>query len=341
MSSSSPLQAFIEHKKLKGKRVLYTVLDWGLGHASRSIPFIEALIKSGNELIIGANGESAHLLKSRFPFLYFYDLPGKNITYTRNRILLPFKIISQAPAFLKSIKEEHDRVGEIVREQKIQTIISDHRYGSYHEGLPSYFMTHQLHLPTPLIAPGIQKLHENLMGHFDTLIVPDTEGEVSLAGKLSERSKTHTDICYIGSLSRFEGKVISTGQKDIQALAILSGPEPTRSELELDLVKRFSKNLNEKYTMIRGCNKASEIVYPENLEVLNHATDLKFIELISRSNKVISRSGYSSLMDYQHLGIQAELIPTPGQAEQEYLAKRWSGKQLPKPASSPDSRDRP
>ncbi len=37
---------------------------------------------------------------------------------------------------------------------------------------------------------------------------------------------------------------------------------------------------------------------------------------------VISRSGYSSIMDLNAIGSKAFFVPTPGQFEQEYLAKR-------------------
>jgi len=36
---------------------------------------------------------------------------------------------------------------------------------------------------------------------------------------------------------------------------------------------------------------------------------------------IISRSGYSTIMDLVRLNKSAILIPTPGQTEQEYLAK--------------------
>ena len=35
---------------------------------------------------------------------------------------------------------------------------------------------------------------------------------------------------------------------------------------------------------------------------------------------MITRSGYSTIMDLVNLGVQAILIPTPGQTEQQYLA---------------------
>jgi predicted glycosyltransferase len=44
-------------------------------------------------------------------------------------------------------------------------------------------------------------------------------------------------------------------------------------------------------------------------------------ELLNRSKIVVARSGYSTLMDLCSLRKKGFLIPTPGQPEQEYLAK--------------------
>jgi UDP-N-acetylglucosamine:LPS N-acetylglucosamine transferase len=41
---------------------------------------------------------------------------------------------------------------------------------------------------------------------------------------------------------------------------------------------------------------------------------------MARADLVISRSGYTTLMDLVALDRSALIIPTPGQAEQEYLA---------------------
>ncbi len=50
--------------------------------------------------------------------------------------------------------------------------------------------------------------------------------------------------------------------------------------------------------------------------------------LISKAKIVISRSGYTTLMDLIALNKKAILIPTPGQTEQEYLAKNNANKPL-------------
>ena len=53
------------------------------------------------------------------------------------------------------------------------------------------------------------------------------------------------------------------------------------------------------------------------------------LERTIRSSKlVVSRSGYSTIMDLCALGAEALLIPTPGQTEQEYLADHIKRKGL-------------
>jgi UDP-N-acetylglucosamine:LPS N-acetylglucosamine transferase len=48
--------------------------------------------------------------------------------------------------------------------------------------------------------------------------------------------------------------------------------------------------------------------------------------LIRNSAMVLSRSGYSTIMDLAVFGKKALFIPTPGQTEQEYLAKYLQNK---------------
>ena len=50
--------------------------------------------------------------------------------------------------------------------------------------------------------------------------------------------------------------------------------------------------------------------------------------MILNSIVVISRPGYSSIMDLTTLGKRAIFIPTPGQTEQEYLARYLKDKKI-------------
>ncbi|MNW08839.1 hypothetical protein D3C71_2056980 [compost metagenome] len=60
---------------------------------------------------------------------------------------------------------------------------------------------------------------------------------------------------------------------------------------------------------------------PENVTLI---TDwLAADQEIASAETIISRNGYSTLMDLQFLNKKAVLIPTSGQLEQEYLAELY------------------
>ena len=51
------------------KRILVAPLDWGLGHASRSISVIKALLDREVDVLLGSNGRPLALLRREFPQL--------------------------------------------------------------------------------------------------------------------------------------------------------------------------------------------------------------------------------------------------------------------------------
>ena len=52
-------------------------------------------------------------------------------------------------------------------------------------------------------------------------------------------------------------------------------------------------------------------------------TSLQLEQTFNESELVLSRSGYTTVMDLAKLDKKAFFIPTPGQFEQEYLAKKY------------------
>ena len=54
----------------------------------------------------------------------------------------------------------------------------------------------------------------------------------------------------------------------------------------------------------------------------NFMNSCELEKTIQCSDVIVSRSGYTTIMDLAALGKKAFFIPTPGQAEQEYLASR-------------------
>ncbi|MCM8756849.1 MAG: hypothetical protein NC823_00005, partial [Candidatus Omnitrophica bacterium] len=58
--------------------------------------------------------------------------------------------------------------------------------------------------------------------------------------------------------------------------------------------------------------------------VYSHASREEISKLMNRAKFIISRSGYTTMMELAELGKKKALfIPTPGQVEQEYLARYY------------------
>ncbi|HMR57888.1 MAG TPA: hypothetical protein PKC10_11230, partial [Cyclobacteriaceae bacterium] len=83
--------------------VLVAVLNWGLGHATRSIPVINQLLQRQVNVTIGSDGAALHLLKQEFPQLRFVELPAYKVTYPTHGSLM-FNMIVQLPHLRKIIQ---------------------------------------------------------------------------------------------------------------------------------------------------------------------------------------------------------------------------------------------
>jgi UDP-N-acetylglucosamine:LPS N-acetylglucosamine transferase len=105
---------------------------------------------------------------------------------------------------------------------------------------------------------------------------------------------------------------------------LLSGPEPQRSIFEEILLPQLAQ-FNGKAVLVRGLPAEKNMISaPAHVEIYNHLPSGELNKLISESDFIISRSGYSTIMDLVKLAGKSILVPTPGQTEQEYLAARLS-----------------
>ena len=128
------------------KQILVAPLNWGLGHATRCIPIINALIANGFQPLVASDGNALSHLKKEFPQLKLIELPSYNITYSKKGSGLKFKLLKDAPKILKAIKAENKIVQGLVTSKAIDGIISDNRFGVYNKHIPSVFLTHQLNV---------------------------------------------------------------------------------------------------------------------------------------------------------------------------------------------------
>lgn len=301
------------------KRILVAPLNWGLGHATRCIPIINALLENGFEPIIASDGTALALLKKEFSKLKTIELPSYNITYSKKGKGLKFKLLKDSPKFLKAIKAEKKLIKKLIAEKNIKGIISDNRFGVYNKTIPSVYITHQLNVLSGISTWFSSKMHQKIIKKFDECWIPDFKNEPSLSGKLGHLKQHNLKVKYIGPLSRFN-KVDSDAVYDLMVL--LSGPEPQRAILEAKLIKDLN-GYNGSILLVKGVIEDEQTcVIKDNITAYNFMKSDELEKAINQSKLILSRSGYTTIMDLSKLEKKAFFIPTPGQFEQEYLATR-------------------
>lgn len=301
-------------------KVLIAPLDWGLGHATRCIPIATTLYKAGADVLFAVNEKQKALLQQEFPYAAFIHLEGYNIQYAKNPLLFAIKIVVQIPKILSAIKKENLWLNEILKKEKIDIVISDNRYGLYNKKLPCIFITHQLSIHSPFGKRWLQKINYRFINRFSQCWVPDSEDKMGVAGMLSHPEKTPAiPTHYIGILSRFQNCNKQSFIYDICVL--LSGPEPQRTVLENILVAQLSTVTDKRILFIRGLPNAKDEKQLMHVDFKNHLSQKELQEAICSSEFIVARSGYTTVMELLALKKKSILIPTPGQTEQEYLAK--------------------
>lgn len=300
------------------KQILIAPLNWGLGHATRCIPIINALLINGFKPIIASDGNALYLLQKEFPELGFVELPSYNIKYSKKGSRLKLKLLKEVPRILKAIKTEHKIIQDLVAKNKIDGIISDNRLGVYSKKVPSVYITHQLNVLSGNTTFLSTKLHQKTIRKFDECWIPDYEGRNNLSGVLSHSKNSSITVKYIGVLSRFNKIDL---QQKYDLMVLLSGPEPQRTLLEEKLFLELS-DYNGKVIFIKGIIETKQKVTTQNnLTIYNYMTSTELETAINESKLILSRSGYTTIMDLEKLNKKAFFIPTSGQFEQEYLAK--------------------
>ena len=317
---------------LKKNNILVVPLDWGLGHATRCIPIIQSLLENGCRVIIAGENATQRLLEHEFPQCTFLPLKGYRIRYSRNKYWLPIKMALQLPRILLRSYQEQRWLKKVVHQYSINAVIADNRFGLFHSTIPTVYITHQLLIKTGnrFSEKILQQIHSWIIRKYTHCWVPDFAGKENIAGELSHPAHCPSNVQYIGCLSRLSP--IDNPVKKYDLLLLLSGPEPQRSIFEKLLLGQL-KHYSGKVLLVRGL--------PENIGNEGYATDesakltiqdylgaAQLNEAIQQAEMVICRSGYTTIMDLIKIGQKAILVPTPGQTEQEYLARHLMGQQF-------------
>jgi len=341
-------------------KILVAPLNWGLGHASRCIPLVQHFLDEGHEVILGGDGESLTLLRKHFPKLRYVYLAPLNLHYSKGQRQVWAMLKALPQLFFWALKD-HAILKAILREEPIDQIISDNRFGLYvnqqsaisNQQCETVYITHQLHIMLPRgwkWAESIaSRIHARIYTRFNKVWVPDYEDiDKSLAGELSHTKNvqcTMYNIQYIGPLSRFPSNPLTTNpltQYDI--VAVLSGLEPHRTMLEQEIIVRYSNQQSAisnqqspSVLIVQGLmSRPNTRIKRGNITIVPYINDAELVPSLLGAEHIIVRSGYSTIMDLAALGLldskienrksKIELIPTPGQPEQEYLAGFWAQK---------------
>jgi uncharacterized protein (TIGR00661 family) len=303
--------------------IIYGVCSWGLGHATRSLPVIRKLISEKNTVTVISNGRSLEVLKKELgDDAVFVDIPDYPMLVSENTRQFLAKSMVYWPVFIKRIEDGLTALQKILDKKQYDCIISDARYDMYSKKIPSFFISHQMRIMNPLHIQMFERAMERFnmffFKRYVAVMVPDYKDN-NLSGELSHNLKRidEDEIHYVGVLSDFTKRSM---KKDIDYLISISGPEPQRSILEEKLVAQAG-DLEGNVVITLGKAEKYSIVKKKHLTTYSFVTKELREELLNKAKLVVSRSGYSTIMDVAVVGTKALFIPTPGQIEQEYLSK--------------------
>ena len=303
-----------------------------MGHAARMIPLASKLRELNNNVIIASGEEHLSLFRNELPGLTYINFTGFKPRYSRffpQYLSLLFKI----PALLYHIIMEHHKLRRIIAEYAVDIIISDNRFGLWNRKVITVYVTHMPLIPLPkylkFIEPLGVYLHRQIIKKYSLCFIPDLPGNLNLSGRLSHGLKLPDNVRYIGILSRFIDPEQPNDENPVKFhhnTVILSGPEPQREILKQKLVILL-KDKEPITVMFEGKpGNRGQIARNENIIFYSHLPAYRMKGIITSSDSIITRAGYTTLMELVSLNCTALIIPTPGQTEQEYLAEYLSEK---------------
>ena len=306
-------------------RILIAPLNWGLGHAARCVPLVRQYLAEGDDVVLGGDGESLLLLRKTFPSLQWVELAPLQLHYDRSTRQRAF-YWRAIPQIARFAWDDRRRLQALLTTEHFDLVISDNRFGLRNNGVHCVYMTHQLYVRLPrrlrLLQPIAQWMHRLVYQQFDEVWVPDyPSAQESLSGALSHGGPMDDKVKYINPLSRFEAPT-ETADTHYDVVAVLSGLEPQRTLFEEELMRRFAHS-QQTLLLVRGKIGAPPTpIYIGNITLVPFLDDKRLAEALAGAKTIIARSGYSTMMDMERLGVmnKMEWHPTPDQPEQEYLA---------------------
>ena len=313
-------------------KVLVAPLDWGLGHATRCVPVIREFLNQGAEVELAVVRANAGLLRGIFPGLRQRLAPSYNIVYPKHGYNMGLWLVKNGAHLRSVMNYEHRFAEEMVERYHYDVLVSDNRFGFYSRNAKSIYMTHQCRIAFPRVLSAFEPLgmlwHASVMKHFEEVWVPDLPKFPGYAGAMSHVRKCPVPMKYVGALSRFSETSAAPLENGLESslgtyrfVAIVSGVEPARTRFE-NLLRKTLTKIPGRHAIILGKPSAGvERSTEGNLDLFTHLPDAAFAKVVRSAQWVVSRGGYSTVMDMAVLGAKCVFVPTPGQYEQVILAR--------------------
>ncbi len=294
------------------------------------IPVAVKLMEMNQNVFVASGEEHLNLYRTELPGITCIPFSGFKPGYSRH---LPqyIPLLLKSPLLVFHIVREHFLLKRVIKEYSIDIVISDNRFGLWNSDIRTAYVTHQPLIPFPgkfkfLEFIGVA-LHRFIIKKYSLCLIPDMPGEINLSGRLSHGMKLPGNVRYIGILSRFPAK--NKPRSDRLTVSgyitvILSGPEPQKSIFR-QKVSELSEHTKKIMVILEGrTGKEEGFKRSGNLISISHLATPEMERIIVSGDKIITRAGYSTIMELVSLGRSALLVPTPGQPEQEYLAEYLS-----------------
>ncbi len=296
--------------EIKNKHILFRALDWGMGHTTRSLSILKQLSEQENTFHIIGNEAQIQLFKE-YGLIFTETIVPKNSWDFQKRKTRFGMAISLFLEVKKMIQLNKSLIENHLEMQTFDIVLSDHCYGFFNFKKPSYFISHQLLLPpkTPWVA---KQFHRHWLSNFNHFFIID-EISQPIVPELHNNKKVSKEL--IGLRSRFDVNETNASTRR-ELLFVISGPDV------------FAKHFLEKIQKLEN-TRILRIICPKHLQIesgnfLYSNSQKEADDWFLNASTIVSRSGYSTIMDCLVLNKKAILLATKNQLEQEYLAeKQW------------------
>ncbi len=309
-------------------RALFAISSLGLGHATRTLVVVREYLRQGYLLTIVSRGNALDFLRRELAgetAIEFRELPDYPPLERGTGWRLYAYLLLDLLKTWRQIRREHRLVESMAADYDF--IFSDGRYGFHSRWTPSFILTHQVAFMPPkgLREAAVLTEHVNVaaLRKFDCVFIPDYPcPSLNLAGHLAHTLYLHR--CrhrYVGVLSSYDHLDLA---QDIDTLFVISGYLLEHKAGFIRSLLDQAAGLPGRKVFVLGTASADDSLYDpwrrEDLEIHPIASGELRQRLFSRARCVVSRAGYTTVMDLAEHDKRALLIPTPNQTEQEYLA---------------------